>query len=430
MIKSNRNLSEIVNIGKLGPVYAEGRVCIDFTDPITGKTKERVRGKNHVFMDALRVAGWRGNISNMWTCLNDDGTAIDPDMPYLRGNTVAYGLPSLGSLGTYRGAYNAANQVLGLIALDSVQWKFQYDFTTTQGNDVAIKNAGLTRQFVSDTAGTIHNRPVPIQDFVRAGTLQTGDFTCDGRYKYSISTAGIVNKYDTWLGTSSTIDVSATTGTTSDVKTIGYNPATQEFYIYVYSSTAGNRKMYKFSDNTFSSLMATYSCSNAGTSFGPTQYPIYVYGAYAFFFASLVIYKLDFTSNTVATIIELPSVRNYAVENEKTMIYAAPRLYSWTVPLSDRYVAAGALSISSRYSELPVFDLATETFVAVRATGYSSSFASYNATHFPKAEHQLPCFGSSAFYTDAALTSFILPTPVTKTSANGMTVTYELEVFW
>ena len=46
---------------RMKPISAEGKICIDLTDPITGKVKERIDAKNHIFPNALYF-GWYSNL--------------------------------------------------------------------------------------------------------------------------------------------------------------------------------------------------------------------------------------------------------------------------------------------------------------------------------------------------------------------------------
>lgn len=95
---------------------------------------------------------WVSMVSGLWLCLMDDGSANDVNFPFLSGQTIAYGRPSLGTLNTYRGAYNSANQVLAQMDATKARWKFQYDFTTAQANSGTIRSVGLTNQFVGQAS--------------------------------------------------------------------------------------------------------------------------------------------------------------------------------------------------------------------------------------------------------------------------------------
>ena len=275
------------------PQYAEGHICLNLTDPLTGKIKEQIKGKNYVFTEQLfkgfpatgaarELCPWNavnGALgSTCALCLNDDGTALDTTFPYLRGQTVGYGLPSQGSYGTTRGAYNAANQVIAASSVNTIRWKFQYDFTTAQANGT-IRNMGLTNQYYPCFHSPMHGRVFNVADNSLAY------MTSDGRYAYYCSTAGILTKYDMWTGTitSVTIDLSAIVGTSStSYKLVGYAPKTGKYYICVCNTTEALRKMYVFSDNTFSVLENTYSTTNVSFITSDTRYPLYIYDNYAY----------------------------------------------------------------------------------------------------------------------------------------------------
>ena len=84
--------AKILDLATGRPFQAEGRIRLDLTDPVTGKVKERVEGKNHVFKESLLSAwnsvNWWEDVSAMWLCLNDSSDSIATDFPYLLGQTV------------------------------------------------------------------------------------------------------------------------------------------------------------------------------------------------------------------------------------------------------------------------------------------------------------------------------------------------------
>lgn len=407
------------------PAAAEGRVRLELTDPVTGKVKERVEGKNHVFEDALFSGtgfDWVSSVSAAWMALNDNDANIDPDMPFLLGDTVGYGIPGQGTKGTVRGAYNAANQVLAAMTLESVRWKFQYDFTTAQANGTPIQTIGLTNQYAS----------VPKESITgfRAGAAlsNVAGNTCDGRYCYTCSTDGIVTKSDLLAGTSVYIDVSGVVGTTSNsYKWVGYAPATDKYYIYVYSATAALRKMYVFLDNSFGTLEDTYSPSNVAMT-GPATSPMYIHGNYAYFFLSSNLHKADFINNISASVIAL-NVQNAGLVSEySTLILSGLNVGS--VPFRSRYICFGA-SGTSNYRVRPIFDLSNDAVVGIVYVANAAVFRDNPFILHPLAKNVLPCaINGINLYSNTAIAAYKLPEPITKTSANGMTATYELEVFW
>lgn len=420
-----------INNGTIRPMKAKGHVTIDLTDPITGKIKERICGDNHVFLESLfsvpydSNAGrrWTNRVSNMWLCLNDSN-ALDTTFPYLLGQTIGYGRPSIGSSGNLRGAYSSANQVLAEQTLSSIRWKFQYDFTTAQANGT-IASIGLTGQYGGISFAAMH-----ASNYRMVADATVGDFTNDGRYSYACSTAGIITVYDLWSETTSTIDVSATTGTTAaTTKTVGYAPATGKYYVWAYNSTSSLRKMYVFTDNTFGTLENTYTPTNIVQA---SVWPFYVEGNYAYFCtnSSNTIRKADFVNNvsyTVWTISEYNAAAYTENTNSATLSFAN---YGTTVV--NGYLIVGAGRVSNAYNKVVIIDLATETVL-----GYLSALGSGVSAccQYPKSVEKLisnthEISSSLGSLHNAAITNYILPTPLTKTSANGMTATYELEVFW
>lgn len=415
------------------PVHAEGHICIDLTDPLTGKVKERIKGTNHVFTDSLFSEDnfdWVSSVSKSWLCLNDSAAAIDTTIPYLFGQTVGYGIPSSGSLGSYRGAYNDANQVLAQMSLTGARWKFQYDFTTAQANGIAIGTIGLTQQYAANTG--LYPSPKKHLSGFHTGENSNPSVTCDGRYAYVCSTAGSITKYDLWLDTSTTIDISATVGTTSkSYKTVGYAPATGKYYIYVYSSTASLRKMYVFSDSSFSTLENTYSPTNVAVS-GSSGWPLYICGTTAYWFHSAdnTIWYADFVSNVAYSTITISDYNNAAYTEHGIN---SGNLGRCICPLNDKYVFCEGSTASPTVARGVIFDISTGTVVGCVTGHYgpSSGYATCASCLHPLLSEKIVCNTKSGMlHHKAAIAAYKLPETVTKTSANGMTATYELEVFW
>ena len=467
MIKSNRDIKDIIKLEKLVPQHIEGHVCIDLTDPVTGKVKERVSGKNTVFSDALflnKIIGNESGLSNafvartaMWNslgyglgsvmlALNNDDTAIDSTFPYLRGQTIGYGIPSYGSSGTFRGAYNAANQVLGEFSLTKQRWKYQYDFTTAQANSGTIKNVGLTYQYYG--AGGITRAST--HGLVGNATMQVAPLGCcsSGRYACTIpysTTTGIVTKYDMWIGATTTYDLSATIGTSgSDYKYVGYSPATGKWYIYKYSSTAANRRMYVFSDDTFSTLENTYTISNISITNSSNSCPFYVYGNYMYFLYLSQAYSSGF-------FVAYADFINNVAQSTRYWLYDSSHCNNamWNEGLTDIYPSmyAGRCSIGTQqgiwllnptYSIGVLYDPVNDSRVLYFYNGIPSNSNYGSAFMHPLLSSKIPSIvcQENTYYKyyvaslSPAITTYILPTPITKTSANGMTATYELEVNW
>lgn len=397
---------------------AEGRVCVELKDPQTGRVTDKVQWKNHVFTEALFSANtgawWSNAVNNVYTVMTDDDAAVDTTFPYMLGNVIGYGKPSNGSSGTTRGAYNSANQMLAKMTPNSCRWKFQYDFTTAQANGT-IKSIGLTNQYSTPSL-------YPFSNFSLGNSSAAGyTNTCDGQYGYSCSTAGIITKRDLLLGTSTTIDVSAFVGTSSS-KGIGYASDTGKYYVFTITDTASNRKGYVFSDNTFSALETTYPMTNVA--FTTVGYPIYVCGNYMFRCEGSSVYCADFVNNLAYSTISTSGI-NISVEG----ISFPATVYKSTTAIKN-YLICGCNS-SDNYSYL-IIDMSKRAVVGlIRSPNSScqSPLFKYPLT----TESTLLCTldsGSYGLAHNAAITKCALPTPVVKDSSHGMTVTYELEVFW
>lgn len=403
---------DVAKFKMLQPAHAEGRVRIDLTDPVTGRVKDRQEGKNHVFPDALLCGvdgDWVNSISASYLAITDSAADIDVNFPYVVGNMLGFGIPSQGSSGLYRGAYSVANQVLAAVnGLTSLRWKFQFDFTTDQANGT-IRRIGLTNQHSTRLAQAPHRLPI-------STTYATESMTCDGRYCYTCSTAGIVSRYDMHLNGTTTIDISAIVGTVSGTtKNVGYAPATGKYYIYAASSTAANRKMYVFSDNTFATLEATYSISNISMAGGP----LYVYGNFAFSCGSAnSIFGADFVSNTAQSTYTAPATPiNLTAANNTVNSYTSGY---------GRYILSSANNSSKTGA---IFDMDAKAFSGSLAPSITT--AALGNASAPLTSLFMPGqINNGKLYVNPAIAMKKLDTPVTKTSANGMTVTYELEVFW
>ena len=430
------NIEEKIQLLKrnISPHHAEGRICIDLTDPLTGKVKHRVEGENHVFNGPM-IAGSAYNglssggfvqdfSSNLPLVLTDSVAAIDTSLDLVMGQIVGYGIPSASGSGTYKGSYNSANQILARKTLDSVYWKYQYDFTTAQANGT-IGTIGLSNQYLS------HQRWTVLPWYI-AGNASTyyGNQTCDGRYSFSCSTAGIITKYDNLFATTSTIDVSAVVGTTAaSTKDVVYCADTGKYGVYVYSATASLRKVYIFSDASFATLETTYTPTNITSS---ASSPAYIYGNYLFTAESGVGIKYaDYVNNlapititpTYSKLAQTENINGYSNINyvpSGTMAYGKYLMFGWNP--SQYYATAGVVDMSTftqvAYGCGQIVSGGSYTFPIVKNPLYDNICCLMSANPVSYQRN----FG--------AVSAKRLDTPVVKTSANGMTVTYELEVFW
>lgn len=403
-------IKDISKLKNLKPQAAVGKFCIDLTDPVTGKVLERMNGTNHVFEDVLYADGggisWIQATSQAWLVLNDSQLPIDPDMPYVMGQTVGYGRPSQAGLGLFRGAYNAANQKLAEWDLTSIRWKFQYDFTAPQAIGT-IRQIGLTHQYNRVLVKWQQSR-IPI-----SANSSAVYYTSDERYSYRCSSSGIVSKYDNYLGTVSEIDISSLVGTLSNPR-VAYAPATGKYYIYDFSMTP--KSVYEFTDNTFTSLNETYELTNPSYNSGQS----YVHDGCLYTVADSAIRKTDFVNDTAPVeVLRISDVRNNAAVLENT--YANEFSANGAMGV-DSYIMCFSAATNA-YKGL-IFDMATDSVV-----GYMSA-ADINTAHcvHPLTTSRIFCSGNGAM--SAAITARKLDADFVKPADRGMTATYELEVFW
>ncbi len=404
-----RDFSKLKN---MKPQAAVGRFCLDLTDPITGKVKERMEGKNHVFEDVLYAGAgstsWINATSQAWLVLNDSPLAVDPDMPYVMGQTVGYGRPSQDGAGLFRGAYNAANQKLAEWDFTSIRWKFQYDFTAPQAIGT-IRQIGLTHQYNRALTKYQQSR-IPI-----SAHYEAVQYTSDDRYSYNCSSSGIVSKYDNYLGTVSEIDISSLVGTLSNPR-VAYAPATGKYYIYDYWRP--NKPVYEFTDNTFTSLNETYEPTNSPYT---NSNQLYVHDGCLYIVTDGAITKTDFVNDTAPVeVLKISDVRNNAAFLEDSY---ANNFHPNGAMGVDSYIMCFSVETNT-YKGL-IFDMATDSVV-----GYMSAGDNTNRAHcvHPLTTSRIFCSGNGAM--SAAITAKKLDADFVKPADRGMTETYELEVFW
>lgn len=428
----------IIDISKLktNEFEAIGKVRIDLTDPLTGKVKERIEGKNHVFNDMITSGEFYSNgayypvlsqsngISTAMMVLNDDGATIDPKLALVRGQTIGYGVPGAGSSGAFKGSANMANQILAeIIGTEKARWKFQYEFLPSQANGI-IKNVGLTQQYTSKVF--MQKYGINKTEAFNSGAPS---YLNDARFAYTISSAGVVTKYDKILKTQITIDLSAIVGAVStEYKSVGYAPRTGKYYVWRYSSTTGNRKMYVFTDNTFSNLESTLSSSNITIGSDGAARPFFVYGDFMYYtHANNFLRKANFVANTNYVDINFGTTPSNCFSNPTTIT----NVTGGSIATNEGIYFC---DFTASYRNV-LFSPDTDKIVAYFYGGGTSSIQT--PMLHPLTEANIICgfsnagnYGFGLCNIGHAYTTYLLPSPVTKTSANGMTATYELEVIF
>lgn len=370
-------------------ISAKGRPQIDIWDIDTHRILNRVEGKNHVFDCALKATNWSGCISKSMLCLTDSTREIDTQIPYVMGKVVGCGFPSQDGAGLYQGAYNAANQVLSTRTDNTVTWKFQYDFTSAQCN-ATIGTLGLTNQF-----GSAKSTHFSAYSSTYASNSQ---YFCDGRYQYTGVKTGVILKSDIYTGHEASIDLSSILGTSSSgYLYVGYEPETGYYHVYKFYNTP---QWFVFSDNTFSSLLATYNVT-----FGDIAgYSFFVHNGQAYCLTSDHYQVLDYINNNSAGNFTLNAADLSATSYGNNYGYSSCIFVKGT-------------------------NIATSTGLLNASTlKYDAFFNNGGFNSICPLESERLLYNLHDCTYNCAVSAYKLPEPVTKTSSNGMTVTYELEV--
>ena len=402
-------MKDITRLNEIKPLQAEGRCTIELTDPITGKVKERVGGKNMVFPETLMLDEWWDVLSAAYTVLGDDDTPSSVDFPYMRGKPLGYGIPGKDGSGLYQGAYNPSIQILKGVSDGKLSWKFQYDFTAPQSLGT-IKAVSLTRQY-----NTGNNYGKTTNFYSSPKSVNYNYF--DGRYGYRIGADGVVEIADMYVDGVETINISATVGATGN-KSIFIDKATGAAYV-LKSISRTNHTLYKFADKTFTTLSSTYTLTNTIS----TTRIFLAKGNYIYVTANTSeneLTKIDYTTDTVVSTIPVIGSDVFGL-NIYNLYFLTP------LHINDNFII---FLRSGIWYKSEIFDLANEKFVAGVHLPNIDSVSSANHYY---AEHPLPCYYNSSgqmAVLPTAFTNYVLPTPVEKTNDKGMTVTYELDVYW
>lgn len=413
------------------PMHAEGHFCIDLSDPLTGKVIDRRKAKNQVFPIGIwgaqpYIYNWNYYVDNVYTVLTDSTQVIDPNFPFLMGTPVGFGIPSNSGSGNYRGAYNSTNQVLHASTLSSIRWKFQYDFTTAQANGT-IGTIGLTHQYDLGGRTSFNSFACPT-----IGSNYLG--TSDGYSSYNgaYPNTGLITKRDAYTNVTTTIDISAlvTGGGSTCISTV-YDVSTGKYGVMRhYPSSTTYRQLYIFTDNTFSAISATYTVSSVIPKLSYGSYACYIYGDYLFIPSGKAVMIFNYKTDTHVTTL----IHNGFSGGSSSGIDLTGSVQSGSLA-KGKYLFWGLADSSSSGTYFVVFDMSIQQFVAFGIKQWSVYGSSYMnlAWDYFHPDMYLPASvpnNSVLSIASGLMAAKKLDTPVIKTSANGMTVTYELEVFW
>jgi hypothetical protein len=280
----------------------KGTVSIEYSDPITGKIRERIRKKNHIFADAFRCANWSNVLTNTLRpqlFLTDDNTPPSDLFPFLRGNIIGWLQQGQAAEGLRRGNFNSYeswnNRDISLV--DSGKepgsgrsWCFTGEWTGSQVPEV-LGCIGITNQYRpfnftaampanSDVFSLRPNRERRISNAeipsVPATLVNAGAVIRENK-RYSLhqsaATAAAVvtiTIYDLITGESRQSDVSRFfNGTVGGAigagqeRAVGVAFDSGRVYLSVHPTTVANRRVYEFADDTFETPVNTYSITNS-----------------------------------------------------------------------------------------------------------------------------------------------------------------------
>lgn len=164
-----------------GGLQASGRCLIQYTDPVTGRVLEEIRGGNHVFLDQLT-----GTRDFQNTALKSDlllctgGAAIDADIPVIPGYPIGYGRPGSDGAGLFRGAWRSADGYYNRRSRGKVSSKYVYDFLQTQARG-KLNWVGLTGALNQGADTAAWTPPCPMQC-----TTQNKIYDCDTGFTYRL----------------------------------------------------------------------------------------------------------------------------------------------------------------------------------------------------------------------------------------------------
>jgi hypothetical protein len=162
---------------------------------------------------------------------------------------------------------------------------------------------------------------------------------------------------------------------------------------------------------------------------------MYVYGNNLYHINESTIWKADFVNNTAQTTITPSNYSNVILTQTPNSLIG---FYYGTGPLDSTYIVLGVGYYSTSGNSANksiIFDLASDTTVGFLnvLNAIINGACTIPLSADPSIKIPVSTGNSISNNTNAifpAFSTYILPSPITKTSANGMTATYELEVFW
>ncbi len=414
------------------PSDIHGRVKFEYLDPVTEKVKELYEHDNHVFVESFLGEAWFDILTQTAApqlIITDDDTEIDPQFPYLRGNIIGTGLIGALSNGTFQGSHVASLSELGVPNLtDGLSYKFKYvyDFYPSQLLDPVPKCIGLTAQYMNLylNSGKGFNFPVKKIPYQRSVTLH---HTTKGQKGYRITNAGVVTIYNPFFDTETNIDISSLIlpATTLSIG-VDVDPASTKIYVFAYSATAAERKMYVFSDDLFTNIEQTYDCSNIATYPSTTRVFLATANGKMLYWNSGWM-RANFMENVNSSLIPIGSdVLNTAIMSGQVGNLLARDGLCYM--FNENYATSVAIGRSI------ILNPELETIVATLSTGNKSTsgiltYQQCFESPLPDRSILLANTPQMKFYLKQALTAYLIPEDApARPDGTTMRITYQLDV--
>lgn len=254
------------------PAQFEGRCCIQYTDPLTGKVLEEIKSKNHVFESQLSGITELNTTALKADLLLTTGGYLptDSDIPFIPGQPIGYGRVDASGEGLYRGAYRAADSYYNKKTLSKITNKYVYDFLQTQALGGPVNWVGLTAHMGQGAGTSVLQAPNLYNANSRASRImdcESGDLVSILSYSSGSNIYSIRACIDNPLVSSTRrdVDLSRFVGTYYLILhvCIAINLGSSDFYVSICAqktSSVNKYNWYVFQfDSTFSELKASWT---------------------------------------------------------------------------------------------------------------------------------------------------------------------------
>ena len=273
--------------GRVGS--ARGYARVEYADEVSGKTKERIEGENHVFPDSFKCGFWSSVLSGIsrdsWGAAARDNFFVTSDnaypedgFPYLRGNIVGFGRPRAGTpahplQGVFVGGESSpyGDPIEGGLG---VRYRYTYRFSSAQLLE-GIGSFGITTQYNPHAGfGTlmpIRERYVVARATAPMSTLNTPN-VFRGHSNLRLHQTGIaataavtVMKQDLLTGNHGNLNVTPhfTALGAEQQRAVGLSFDSGRAYLMMLSHTATQRRLIEFEDQSFANVTGTYPLPTA-----------------------------------------------------------------------------------------------------------------------------------------------------------------------